>query len=103
MVVLRPKQVGDEFEFRGTIESAWNRTDDSFRLLAVVPPNTSALISVPVTGDDIAIKEGRDTVWEDCAFVPGTAGIVSARRDGDYVTLAAGSGRYIFTTGPEQT
>ena len=106
--IIKPCPVGDLTSVsarvrtvRGGIESAWSREDESFCLLAVVPPNSSALVSVPVSGrHDVAIREGSDVVWENGVFVAGTAGIASGHRDGDYVTFAAGSGRYVFTTVP---
>ena len=105
--VIRPCLVGDLTSVkarlrtvRGDIESEWHRENGTFTLRAVVPSNSAALISVPAEdAEDLIIREGGAIVWQDGKFVPGMAGIGSAQWDGDYVTFAAGSGRYSFATG----
>jgi alpha-L-rhamnosidase len=84
---LKPHVVGDlthargEYEsIRGPIVSDWKLKGEEFRLRVVIPPNTSATITLPTT--DLAAAQGD--------------GISKARLENGRVVCEAGSGEYTF-------
>jgi alpha-L-rhamnosidase len=83
-------------EMRGTCQ----QSTPAYSLQATIPVNAVASVAVPsVEAAGLArITEGTATVWEQGAFVPGTAGITGAVAGpgGDTVVFSVGSGTYSF-------
>lgn len=73
----------------GTITSAWERTGSTLSLDVVVPPNSSASVSVP-TSDPGSVREGGVPAAQ-------AEGVQSAGAAAGYATFRVGSGRYRFT------
>jgi alpha-L-rhamnosidase len=101
---IRPAVVGDLTSasaslgtVRGRIEAGWEKGEDSLMLRAVIPANTTALVSVPTVGlESAVIEENGRQVWTGETLAEGSQGIAAARRDGDFVTFEVGSGTYEF-------
>lgn len=82
---------------RGVVEVRWVRTDSTFELEAIIPPNATAIISVPLLElARFTITEGGTTVWQEGAFVPGLPGIRSGWLESGYVSFLTGAGCYRF-------
>jgi alpha-L-rhamnosidase len=87
---------------RGLASAAWQRNENSFDLSATIPPNATAVISLPKSGMNVTtIEESEQTVWENQGFVKGGPGISAATEEDEYVTFAVGSGSYRFTLNSE--
>jgi alpha-L-rhamnosidase len=94
-IVIRPHP-GDgltyargEYEsVRGKIVCAWSVEDDRFNLGVIIPPNTMAMVYVPVTGDAAISESGKP--------VEDVEGVNVLSMDEGEVVLALGSGRYEF-------
>ncbi len=89
-LVIRPKVVGDltfvAGSYRaahGLVRSAWTRADGRFTLKVLIPPNTTAEVSVPTLGGHAGPTPPR------ADFV---------RVDGDRVIYRVPSGSFTFTT-----
>jgi alpha-L-rhamnosidase len=94
-IVIRPRPGGGlthargEYDsVRGTIVSAWSIEGDEFNLGITIPPNTTATVHVPVTGE-AGISEGGKPV----EYAEGAE--VLSMGEGE-VILAVGSGDYEF-------
>ena len=92
---IKPHVVGDlssargEYEsIRGRILSDWQVRGGEFRLHAVVPPNTTATISLP-TADAAAVRVNRRSLDQ-------AEGICKPHVEAGRVTFEAGSGEYEF-------
>lgn len=82
---------------RGLISSKWQRSAHRFVLETTIPANSQAEVSLPTLGwASVSITEGQQTIWDGETFLAGTPGIHAAHREGDYVRLQVGSGRYEF-------
>jgi alpha-L-rhamnosidase len=82
----------------------WRRDDPAppgqpvLTLVATVPPNATAVVSVPTLGlPAFQIRESELAVWQDDAPLAGAAGITAARASEGRVTFDVGSGTYRFT------
>ena len=67
----------------GEVVSAWQLTDDDFRLQVTVPPNTRATLRIPAT---------------DLAQVTEGGAAVQGRVDGGVVVVEVGAGQYSFVS-----
>ena len=74
---------------QGEIKSAWKKTDQGIQLNVVVPPNTTALVYLPVN-DPRLIAEGGHPISQ------GKEIVVNSVRRGETV-LQVGSGSYAFS------
>ena len=77
----------------GAISVAWSRPDTAarpFTLAVIVPPNTTARISIPAIALDDVHESGR--------ALHGRSGVTSADLDGHYAVVTVGSGSYHFTS-----
>ncbi len=82
----------------GRISSSWKQEKGLLRIIAVIPANTTATISIPCTDDPgLKVMEGSGRVWENGNFVSGVTGIANGRKDGRFLTFSIGSGKYYFT------
>lgn len=73
----------------GTLSSDWRVVNGAMTLTVVVPPNTSASVTLRNT-TTTAAREGG-------APLAGLTGVRSVRADGKDVIVEVGSGRYVFT------
>jgi hypothetical protein len=90
---------------RGKVVSNWSVGNDGvFTLDVTIPANTTANISIPKIdyNEDWAIQESRGICWQNGAYGDGTPGITGGADDGKFITLKAGSGKYIFHAGPAE-
>ena len=92
-VVIRPRPggglthaMGEYDSVRGRISSSWRLEDGKFILEVTIPPNTTATVHVPSTGD---VSEGGGPV-------NGAAGVEVLHAGEGETVLAVGSGRYEF-------
>lgn len=82
----------------GRIGSEWNQTQGSLNLKVVVPANSSAVVSIPLSGfENASVTESGNKIWEDNKYVPGTPGITSGSLEGNVLNFKTGSGTYKFT------
>jgi alpha-L-rhamnosidase len=82
---------------RGVVEMHWAKVEGGLDVRLSLPTNAQATIKLPTLGlKDFTITESGFPLWIDNAYVKGIAGIASGRRDGDFVALKAGGGRYFF-------
>ncbi|MEM2151334.1 MAG: family 78 glycoside hydrolase catalytic domain [Candidatus Bathyarchaeia archaeon] len=103
-VVIKPHVVGDLKHvsaslrtIRGLIVSKWFREKDSLTLEVSIPVNSIGEVYVPVVDiKNPVVKEGETVVWRDGEFVQKVQGIMSARREGEYIVFNVGSGKYLF-------
>lgn len=119
--IIRPAVVGDLTWVKahhdspyGRIASAWKRDKSRFTLEVDVPSNTTATIHVPTTTPASVRENGRPLLLQreapranpvspiggDVGLAPATGlrGLKLLRVESDGVVLAAGSGRYHFTS-----
>ena len=83
---------------RGMVAVDWKRGDRSLEMKVTVPVNGRAKVSVPkLELKNVAITEGRTTIWKDGAYVREVVGITGGSETNDYVTFDVGSGLYCFT------
>jgi alpha-L-rhamnosidase len=82
---------------RGKVASSWKREGDTIEMNVMIPPNSTARISIPKAGlsGPFIVKESGKTVWENHKFQQ-VRGIKSADENSDYITFEAGSGNYNF-------
>jgi alpha-L-rhamnosidase len=73
---------------RGKIVSAWSIEGDQFNLRTTIPPNTTATVHVPVTGDTEVSESGKPVEHADDVKI--------LNMDEGEVVLAVGSGDYEF-------
>jgi alpha-L-rhamnosidase len=103
-ITIRPCIVGDLTyakaslkTVRGIISSSWKKTDNSLTLDVTIPVNTTARVSVPVSGlKNAIIMESGKAVWKDGAYVNGVKGIAGGKQEAGYVIFDTGSGEYRF-------
>ena len=74
---------------RGRIESSWRRAPGRFELEAVIPPNTTATVILPVSAPGTVRESGRP--------LDRAPGIREVRSEPGRVVMEAGSGRYRFS------
>jgi len=90
----------DEFFYKylaGRIESNWQQKAGSFRLNVVIPPNSSATVSIDMLNyTGVLVTESENKIWENNTFIPGTPGIIKGRVDGNFLVFSIGSGKYEF-------
>ncbi len=87
---------------RGLASVGWERGENRFDVSATIPPNATAVISLPKSGMNVTtIEESEQTVWENQGFVKGVPGLTAAAEEDVYVTFAVGSGSYRFTLNGE--
>ncbi|GAA1017499.1 hypothetical protein Aple_032170 [Acrocarpospora pleiomorpha] len=90
-LVIQPKSVGDltsaESSYstpQGVVKSGWTKEGSRFKLKVTVPPNTTAEVRVPTTGQQTVIAPAR------ASFV---------RAEGGYSVYSVPSGKdYVFVT-----
>jgi alpha-L-rhamnosidase len=75
---------------KGKIRSNWEIRDDSLRLEIAIPVNTTATLHI--LADDIS------QLMESGKPVQSAHGIEFLRKEGDFVVLAVGSGKYTFVS-----
>ena len=73
---------------RGPIESGWERTARGLRLRVIVPPNTTASVTVPASSLGSVTESGH--------ALGKAPGVLSERWEGDRVWIEIGSGEYHF-------
>lgn len=81
---------GSYDSIRGRIASQWSRSEDGFRLNAVIPANTGATVYVPAK-DPASVREGGQAVDR-------VDGVKFLRHEKDYAVFEVGSGQYTFTS-----
>jgi hypothetical protein len=93
--IIAPQPVGDLTWARGTYDSIrgrivsdWKRAGDRFALRVRVPPNTSAQVRLPVRGAEKVTEHGQP--------LHRVAGVKLTGADSAAVSLAVGSGDYVF-------
>lgn len=88
---------------RGLASVAWERSESTFSLKATIPPNATAMISIPKANlSEVRVEESGRAVWESDRFVDGTPSIEGAVNKKDYVSFDVGSGSYAFILKGEQ-
>jgi len=103
-ITIKPHIVGDLKNVsasvetvRGEVKSSWVREGDELRLEVTIPTNSQAKVSIPKLGHkNVTIKESGKTLFDECSYVGGVAGITGGSEDADYVTFDVGSGSYSF-------
>lgn len=80
---------GEYTSVRGRIGTAWHRERGRFELEAIIPPNTTATVILPVAAIDSVRESGRT--------LDRTPGVSRARVEQGCVRLEAGAGRYRFS------
>ena len=81
----------------GKVESNWQQSADQLRLNVVIPANSTADVSIPISKfKNTVVTEGNKKVWENSAFVAGDDGITGAKAEGGLLTFDLGSGNYEF-------
>jgi alpha-L-rhamnosidase len=103
-ITIKPQVVGDLSTasaslktVRGTVAVKWQKSDSTFELIASVPGNAEADVSIPKLGlDNIAISEGVRPVWKNHSYVPGVEGVSSGAEGQGWITFQVGSGTYDF-------
>jgi alpha-L-rhamnosidase len=82
---------------RGLVSSSWRIEKDSLMLDVVIPVNSQAKVSIPVSGRKASIiRESDVVVYKHGSYVKGANGISSGISEGEYVTFMVGSGTYSF-------
>jgi alpha-L-rhamnosidase len=84
---------------RGRVSSSWARLDDGATLEVDIPAGSDAVVVVPKPQEltNPTVREGGRVVWEKGAYVPGDAGIRSARAEKDgRIRFELGAGHYSF-------
>ena len=62
--------------------------------------NTEGSVSIPVSAmKNPVIKEGKEMVFQDDAFIGKVHGAISGKRDNDYITFGVSLGSYSFCIG----
>jgi alpha-L-rhamnosidase len=74
----------------GTLTSDWQVVDGRMTLTVVVPPNTTASVTLRSTTADTAREGG--------APLPAVTGVRGVRAEGKDLIVTVGSGRYTFST-----
>ena len=92
-----------ETTLRGRVAGAWRCADGGggggVAYTAVVPPGSTASVTLPLAGFGSGVTEGGTAVWADGAFVAGVDGVAGAAlldSRGDAVVFEIGSGTYSF-------
>ena len=106
-ITIKPYVLGDLSHagasvntIRGAVAARWQRTERGLSLEVTLPVNSAGEVHVPVLGlSNPVVREGGEVVYRDGALAGGAAGITAARRSGEYVSFAVGSGTYSFTLG----
>jgi alpha-L-rhamnosidase len=82
----------------GKITSAWTKNaDGSYDYHADIPANTSAVLILPLKGNDSPmLTEGGKAVWKDNSFVKNVEGISEAGLIDDCIGVVLASGNYHF-------
>jgi alpha-L-rhamnosidase len=81
----------------GKIESNWQQKEGSFAMKVVIPANSTAIISIPIsTFSNASVTESGNKIWEGNKFI-GTQGITEGISDGKFLNLKTGSGSYEVT------
>ena len=101
-MVIKPCVVGDltyvrasTHTVRGLVAVEWKRGDAALDMSVTIPVNSRAELNVPKIGlQNVSIKEGSTTIWEDGTYSGGVAGIDGGSQTPDYVTFDVGSGSY---------
>jgi len=96
-IVMRPRPVGDLRFVRAThrspyglIASAWSKDGRAFDWRLTVPPNTTATVFIPTTGEGRVTEGGRPAAAAD--------GVQLLRHDAGCVVCEIGSGQYHFNS-----
>jgi len=81
----------------GRIESNWDQDGNTLRMNIVIPPNSTATISIPVSDlADIVVTESGKTIWDNNGFITGAEGIKEGVTKDGYLVFTTGSGEYRF-------
>ncbi|MCX8171308.1 MAG: hypothetical protein N3E47_04990, partial [Candidatus Bathyarchaeota archaeon] len=65
-----------------------------------IPVNSTGEIYVPTMNiKKVVVKEGETIVWKDGEIIQKVPGILSARKEGNYIVFNIGSGKYLFCVG----
>jgi alpha-L-rhamnosidase len=82
---------------RGEIRSAWEKTNNTFKLEVTIPVNSEAYVSIPKSVKKSgSVFENGNPVWENGKLKKGYKGIYEGNETTDYITLKVGSGNYSF-------
>ena len=85
---------------RGSVSSSWRKEANALVLDLTIPVNSEAKVSLPLLGlKKPIVKENGKLIYKDDSFTSGVSGIISAKRDKDYITFDIGSGVYSFWIG----
>lgn len=85
---------------RGLVSSSWRKEKDSLTLNVVVPVNSQAKVSVPISGrKDPVVRESGEVIYQHGSYIHGVTGIFSGTREDDYIGFELGSGSYSFSMG----
>ncbi|MBN8456971.1 MAG: family 78 glycoside hydrolase catalytic domain [Verrucomicrobia bacterium] len=81
---------GEYQSIRGRIASAWKTEGEMFRLSVVIPPNTSAIVTVPAARPGDVRESGKPAA--------GSPGVKFLRHENGKTVFEVCSGRYDFST-----
>jgi alpha-L-rhamnosidase len=82
------------------VSSSWRKEANALVLDLTIPVNSEAKVSLPLLGlKKPIVKENGKLIYKDDSFTSGVSGIISAKRDKDYITFDIGSGVYSFWIG----
>ena len=82
----------------GRIESDWEQKQGSLTLKVVIPANSTAIVSIPVSKyADASVTESGNKIWENNNYIPGAEGLTGGSLKGDFLNFKTGSGSYEFT------
>lgn len=73
----------------GTVESAWEISEDQFTVTVEIPANTNASVTLPGAAGEEVLESGEQ--------LTAANGISGIGRSGSDLTVQLGSGRYTFT------
>jgi alpha-L-rhamnosidase len=106
-VIIKPHVAGDLTHVsaslrtvRGLVASKWWREEKTLTLEVNIPVNSVGEVYIPTMNiKNPVIKEGEAIVWKDGELAQRVPGLISARKEGDYIIFNVGSGKYIFWVG----
>jgi hypothetical protein len=82
------------------VASKWWREEKTLTLEVNIPVNSVGEVYIPTINiKNPVIKEGEEIVWKDGELTQRVPGLISARKEGDYIIFNVGSGKYIFWVG----
>lgn len=103
-IVIRPHPVGD-LEWvqaslqtvRGTISSAWRRSQQGLVLDVTIPSNAAAEVHLPIASERDEVMEGETLIWSAGQCLALTDGVSQVRPENGRLVVGIGSGSYVFT------